>query len=411
MCSWSPVELPHVAASSSSDRPNKWWYRKQFEWIITDQDLTESVHLMFKSLHNNTKERIDMNTISDKVTIWLDGVKLSSSLVAVPNIVIDLRPDLLVFSQAKNYKNRHTLLVCCRHVSLALHSYLTVSCEALSSVSEAEFNAAIGNVALTNSRSNRISDYVSLFDDVEKRATLVTNDARKSLQRHSKTSISLDSMNDSQPSVSLLSIVMLIVGTRGDVQPFIAYVTRVQRREHLLICFSYGKVLRAAGHRVRLATHEKFRQFVRENDLEFYPLARDPAEIMCFMVEDSGIFPSFSSIVTGSVFKRLRLFSDILESTWLACINHDDETGAPFRAEAIIANPICYGHIHCAQKLGIPLHMVFTQPSMATAAFPHPLANVDYSKATRERLNHFSYTMVEVVVRRTIRCQVNVTLI
>jgi sterol 3beta-glucosyltransferase len=152
------------------------------------------------------------------------------------------------------------------------------------------------------------------------------------------------------------------------------------------------------GHRVRLATHEEFRTFVRENGLEFYPLARDQAEIMSYMVQNSGIIPSFSSVVSGSVFKRRRLFSDILESTWFACTKNDDETGAPFRAEAIIANPISYGHIHCAQKLGIPLHMVFTMSYSPTTAFPHPLASIDYTKVPRAKLNKFSYSMVETLV-------------
>lgn len=162
--------------------------------------------------------------------------------------------------------------------------------------------------------------------------------------------------------------------------------------------FSYGKALKAVGHRVRLATHEKFRKFVREHGLEFYPLASDPAEIMSFMVENSGILPSLSSVLTGQIFKRRLIFLDIMKSTWLACTNDDDETGAPFRADAIIANPISYGHVHCAQKLGVPLHMVFTMPYSPTSAFPHPLGNVDYSKPARERLNKFSYTLVETLV-------------
>lgn len=32
------------------------------------------------------------------------------------------------------------------------------------------------------------------------------------------------------------------------------------------------------------------------------------------------------------------------------------------QAEAIIANPPTIGHIHCAEKLGVPLHMMFTMP-------------------------------------------------
>ncbi|KAK6940565.1 Glycosyltransferase family 28, N-terminal domain [Dillenia turbinata] len=57
-----------------------------------------------------------------------------------------------------------------------------------------------------------------------------------------------------------LQIVMLIVGTRGDVQPFIAI----------------GKRLQEYGHRVRLATHLNFKEFVLTAGLEFFPLGGDP---------------------------------------------------------------------------------------------------------------------------------------
>ncbi|RZC19718.1 Sterol 3-beta-glucosyltransferase UGT80A2 isoform B [Glycine soja] len=57
-----------------------------------------------------------------------------------------------------------------------------------------------------------------------------------------------------------LNIVMLIVGTRGDVQPFIAI----------------GKRMQDYGHRVRLATHSNFKEFVLTAGLEFYPLGGDP---------------------------------------------------------------------------------------------------------------------------------------
>jgi hypothetical protein len=61
-----------------------------------------------------------------------------------------------------------------------------------------------------------------------------------------------------------LNIVVQVVGSRGDVQPFIAL----------------GKELQKSGHRVRLATHNKFESFVRESDLEFYPIGGDPADLM-----------------------------------------------------------------------------------------------------------------------------------
>ncbi|CAF1358750.1 unnamed protein product [Rotaria sp. Silwood1] len=192
-------------------------------------------------------------------------------------------------------------------------------------------------------------------------------------------------------SIPHINILLLIVGTRGDVQPFIAL----------------GQILLAAGHRVRLATHETFRKFVRRNGLEFFPLAGDPAELMSFMVKNSGIIPSISSIAAGDLTKSRDIITDILASTWRACTVEDDETGQSFTAEAIIANPPSYGHIHCAQKLQIPLHIMFTMPWSPTTAFPHPLVNVDYSKASIEKVNMLSYSAIEMFTWSSMRDIVN----
>jgi UDP:flavonoid glycosyltransferase YjiC (YdhE family) len=161
---------------------------------------------------------------------------------------------------------------------------------------------------------------------------------------------------------------------------------------------SLGQALLAAGHRVRLATHNTFRKFVRGNGLEFFPLAGDPADLMSFMVKNSGIIPSISSIAAGDLTKNRDVLTEILASTWRACTLEDDETGQTFTAEAIIANPPSFGHIHCAQKLQIPLHIIFTMPWSPTTAFPHPLVNIDYSKASIERVNMLSYTAIEMFV-------------
>ena len=49
-----------------------------------------------------------------------------------------------------------------------------------------------------------------------------------------------------------------------------------------------GLRLQRDGHRVRLATHACFRDYVQGKGLEFYPLAGDPLKLSEFMVKTQG---------------------------------------------------------------------------------------------------------------------------
>jgi hypothetical protein len=175
-----------------------------------------------------------------------------------------------------------------------------------------------------------------------------------------------------------LSIVIQIVGSRGDVQPFVAL----------------GKVLkRDYNYRVRIATHPTFKSFVEENDLEFFSIGGDPAELMAFMVKNPGLLPGFDSLKSGDVGKRRKGIYEILKGCWRSCYEPGDGMGVaagseyfedsmsvdsgvssgsnltakPFVADAIIANPPSFAHVHIAEKMGIPLHMMFTH---VTNVFP-----------------------------------------
>lgn len=147
-----------------------------------------------------------------------------------------------------------------------------------------------------------------------------------------------------------LNIVIQIVGSRGDVQPFVAL----------------GLELQKFGHRVRIATHSPFRSFVEGPGLEFFDIGGDPKEMMAYMVKNPGLLPHLKSIHKGDVAKSRQMIREILNGCWLSCVAEDngpDNTAneaKPFVANAIIANPPSFAHIHCAEKLGIPLHMMFT---------------------------------------------------
>ncbi|KEQ95936.1 glycosyltransferase family 1 protein [Aureobasidium subglaciale EXF-2481] len=183
-----------------------------------------------------------------------------------------------------------------------------------------------------------------------------------------------------QPEGQLpLNIVIQIVGSRGDVQPFIAL----------------GNELQKSGHRVRLATHDIFRDFVTQAGLAFHPIGGDPNELMSYMVKNPGLIPSMKTMQAGEISKKREMISEMLEGCWRSCIEPDEVTGTPFVADAIIANPPSFAHIHCAQALCIPVHLMFTMPWTATKSFPHPLANIQDNKAEPSMVNRLSYAMVE----------------
>ena len=69
----------------------------------------------------------------------------------------------------------------------------------------------------------------------------------------------------------------------------------------------------------------------------------------------------------------------------------------PFVANAIIATPPSFAHIHCAEKLGTPLHLMFTMPWSPTQSFPHPIANIKSSSTDGSMTNELSYTIVDML--------------
>jgi hypothetical protein len=153
-----------------------------------------------------------------------------------------------------------------------------------------------------------------------------------------------------------------------------------------------GKVLQGTyGHRVRLATHPTFKDFVQENGLEFFSIGGDPAELMAFMVKNPGLMPGFDALRSGDIGTRRKGIAEMIRGCWRSCFEAGDGSGIPvtdktidewvksqsdpskmspgvfaaaqgrpFVADCIIANPPSFAHIHCAERLGIPLHIMFT---------------------------------------------------
>lgn len=140
------------------------------------------------------------------------------------------------------------------------------------------------------------------------------------------------------------NVTFLIVGTRGDVQPFIALALGMIKE----------------GFSVKIATHESHRELVESHSLKFLPLAGDPKDLIKLMTSKE--FGTIAFFKTAIEFYS-KWFSELLVTSWEACKEDTD---------IIIQNPAGMGGIHIAEKLGIPLFIAFTMPWTRTRAFPHP---------------------------------------
>lgn len=143
-----------------------------------------------------------------------------------------------------------------------------------------------------------------------------------------------------------MKIVILTIGTFGDVQPYVAL----------------GLGLQQDGFKVVFATHDCFAPFVSEHGLKFIPLAGDPQQWssgseLKALTEAGCDFREWM--------KTLRQLADpliesILQSCWQACQG----------ADVIIYSPFAWAGYSIAEKLGIPSIGASLQPMTSTGSFP-----------------------------------------
>lgn len=173
-----------------------------------------------------------------------------------------------------------------------------------------------------------------------------------------------------------LKITCLTIGSRGDVQPYIA------------LC----KGLIAEGHRPRIATHHEFKDWVESHGIEFRPVEGDPAELMRICVEN-GMFTYSFLREASSKFRGW--INELLTSGWEACQGSD----------LLIESPSAMGGIHIAEALQIPYFRAFSMPWTRTRAYPHAFAVPDHKMGGA--YNYITYVMFDNVFWKGIAGQVN----
>jgi sterol 3beta-glucosyltransferase len=157
----------------------------------------------------------------------------------------------------------------------------------------------------------------------------------------------------------------LTVGSRGDVQPYIAL----------------GVGLKAAGHSVAVATADQFADFVTRFGLEHRPVS---AEFMELANSQQG-----AQAISGKTSSRLALMKQVmpmlrrmLDHAWRAAQD----------SQAIVYHPKALGGYHIAEKLNIPAFLAIAAPAFSpTREFANPLLTATNFGAL---LNRWSYGLL-----------------
>lgn len=147
-----------------------------------------------------------------------------------------------------------------------------------------------------------------------------------------------------------MRVAVLAIGSRGDVQPYVAL----------------GLGLRAAGHDVRLATHEGFRGLVEGSGLAFAPIGGDPQALVA---SEAGVAWLESGRNPVAFVRRLAPFA---REVGLRVAG--DVLAAAGDADAIVGSALALAGYHVAEARGVPFLGAFLQPLSPTAAFPTVLA-------------------------------------
>ncbi|MDB9529121.1 glycosyltransferase [Oscillatoria sp. CS-180] len=147
-----------------------------------------------------------------------------------------------------------------------------------------------------------------------------------------------------------MKINILTIGSRGDVQPYLALGVGLQR----------------AGHWVQLTTHEIFRELITRYGLDFFPIGGNPqaltqGEAGQAMIE-SGRNPI--KVLQGLTQALEPIMAECLEQSWQSCQD----------ADAIISTGAAFWGDDIAQRLELPSFFGLLQPISVTTEFPHFLA-------------------------------------
>nr|ACO40456.1 glycosyltransferase [Starmerella bombicola] len=172
-----------------------------------------------------------------------------------------------------------------------------------------------------------------------------------------------------QKPMKTLTFAMMMIGSRGDVQPYLA------------LC----QGLMEEGHKCIILTHGEFKETVEGYGIEFREIAGDPRELMELMISHGSISYSFIREVLSHFKSWLK---ELMKTAWKAM----KDSGA----DVFIESPSSMIGIHIAEALNIAYYRAFTMPWTKTKAYPQALLAPDQKRAGN--YNAFTYVMYDRLV-------------
>lgn len=169
-----------------------------------------------------------------------------------------------------------------------------------------------------------------------------------------------------------MQIMIMAMGSRGDVQPYVAL----------------GKGLKAAGHSVRLATHENFESLVNSHELEFYPLK---GNVQAFLEDTEN-----RKLLENGNF--LAINARAAKASQRAAIDWADGGLVAGQGMDLLIAGVggLFLGVSLAEKLKIPLLQAYIFPFTPTKAFPAVLFPQSISKlgGAVNRLSHHIFRQI-----------------
>lgn len=176
----------------------------------------------------------------------------------------------------------------------------------------------------------------------------------------------------------LISVVAL--GSRGDVQPFVAL----------------GQGLAARGLAVRVACYEAYRGLVETAGLAWAPVPGDPQAILA--TEQGQAWMAADGPVTF-IRRMVRLGETHMEPVVAAI------TAAVDGADAILYGPLGFPALHLGEAAGVPAALAQLQPMAPTGEFPS--FTVPGGRSLGRLGNRLSHVLVQQLLWQLVRRQVD----